>query len=200
MPGSGVETDASLRELPRRQIGGLFRSEIWWRDRYRDLEAHGYRLRNRYHPDWEPSWKKSGEDFFNAEDGQPTIVSKIHLVRSAPTVFVQLRAGMDAVRIADGRRVMLKKVLPEEGPYELLISQLFTSPGLKGDPKNHCVPLLDVVDLSQTSPDGRKLMVIPYLRPFKEPRFQTYGEFVAFFIQITEVGPSTLSSKFADYS
>jgi hypothetical protein len=106
---------------------------------------------------------------------------------------------MDAVRIADGRQVMLKKVLPEEGPHELLITQLFTSPGLKGDPKNHGVPLLDLVDLSQTGPDGRKLMVIPFLRPFKNPRFQTYGEFVAFFMQISEVGPSTLSSRSADY-
>ncbi len=95
---------------------------------------------------------------------------------------------MDAVRIEDGRQVMLKKVLPEEGPYELLITQLFSSPGLKGDPKNHCVPLLDLVDLSRISPDGRKLIVIPFLRPFENPRFQTYGEFVAFFMQISEVG------------
>jgi hypothetical protein len=110
---------------------------------------------------------------------------------------------MDAVRIVeDGRQVMLKKVLPEEGPRGLLITQLFTSPGLgaQGDPKNHCVPLPDLVDLSQTSPDGRKLMVRPFLRPLKNPRFQTYGEFVAFFMQTSEVGPSTLSSKFADYS
>jgi len=106
---------------------------------------------------------------------------------------------MDAVRIEDGRQVMLKMVLPEEGPYELLITQQFSSPRLKEDPKNHCVPLLDLVNLSQSSPDGRKLMVLPFLRPFKNPRFQTYGEFVAFFMQISEVGPRTLSSKFADY-
>ena len=110
---------------------------------------------------------------------------------------------MDAVRIQNGRQAMLKKVLPEEDPYELLITQLSSfasAQALKGGPKNHCVPLLDVFDLSQTSPDGRKLVVIPFLRPFKNPRFQTYGEFVAFFIQITEVGPSTLSSESADYS
>jgi hypothetical protein len=106
---------------------------------------------------------------------------------------------MDAVRIEDGRQVTLKKVLPNEGPHELLITQLFSSPGLKGDPKNHCVPLLDIVNLSQTGPDGRKLMVLPLLRPFKNPLFQTYGEFVAFFMQISEVGPSTLSTKFPDY-
>jgi hypothetical protein len=100
---------------------------------------------------------------------------------------------MDAVRMEDGRQVMLKKIHPEEGPHELLITELFSSPGLKEDPKNHCVPLLDLIDLSQTKPDGRKLMVMPFLRPFKNPRFQTYGEFVAFFMQISEVGPAIMS-------
>jgi hypothetical protein len=99
---------------------------------------------------------------------------------------------MDAVRIEDGRQVMLKKVLPEEGPYELSITELFSSPGLRSDPKNHCVPLLEVIDLPQTNPDGRKLMVMPLLRPFKNPRFQTYGEFVAFFMQISEVGSTII--------
>ena len=60
---------------------------------------------------------------------------------------------MDEVRIEDGRQVMLEEVLPEQGPHELLITQMFSSPGLKGDPKNHCVPVLDLVDLSQTSPE-----------------------------------------------
>jgi hypothetical protein len=96
---------------------------------------------------------------------------------------------MDAVRIEDGRQVILKD-FSEEGHHELFITQLFSSPGLKSDPKNHCVPLLDLVDLSsQTGPDGRKLMVMPFLRPFKNPRFQTFGEFVAFFTQVSEVGP-----------
>jgi hypothetical protein len=85
MPGSGGETDAGPMELPRREIGGLFRSEIWWRDRYRDFEAHGYSLRSRYHPDWQPSWKRSKKDFFDAEDGQPTIVSTVYLVLPALT-------------------------------------------------------------------------------------------------------------------
>jgi hypothetical protein len=87
MPGWGGETDASPAELPRRDIGGLFRSEMWWRDHYRDLEAHGYRLRYRYQPDWKPSWKASRKDFFDAEDGQPTIVSVIRLVLQALTTL-----------------------------------------------------------------------------------------------------------------
>jgi hypothetical protein len=43
---------------------------------------------------------------------------------------------------------------------ELEITQPFSSPGLRLEPHNHCVPLLDVIDL---------------------PRFRTFGEFVSFF-------------------
>ncbi len=173
------------------QDGGLLRSETWWRDRYFDLETKGYRLRRRYHPDWEPSWKKSGKEMFDTEDGQFDPVSILYLVYLAvqPDNFVQLRASMDAVRIEDGRQVMLKKV-PERSPNELEIIGWFSSPELREDPRNHCVPLLDVVKLSQPSPDCNQLMVSPLLRPFENPRLQTYGEFVAFFMQISEVGPN----------
>ena len=92
---------------------------------------------------------------------------------------------MDGSRIQDHKQVMFKKVLPEEGPHELYITELFSSPGLKDDLGNHCVPLLDLIELPE---DGGKLMVMPLLRPFNNPRFQTYGEFVAFFMQICEVG------------
>ena len=92
---------------------------------------------------------------------------------------------MDAIRIRDNKQIMLKKVLPEEGPHELYITQLFSSPGLRDDDRsNHGVPLLDLIELSQ---GGGKLMVMPFLRPFNNPHFQTYGEFVAFFMQICEV-------------
>lgn len=75
MPGSSIETGAGSTDLSHREVGGLFDSEVWWRDHYRDLEAHGYKLRPRYHPDWQPSWKRSGKNFLDTEDGQPTIVS-----------------------------------------------------------------------------------------------------------------------------
>ncbi|SRR6266702_2284481 len=91
---------------------------------------------------------------------------------------------MDAVRVRDGLPVMLKRLFPEEGPYELEINQSFSSPGL-ADPRNHCAPLLDVIELQ--GPEPHKIMVFPLLRPFNRPRFQTIGEFVAFFTQICEV-------------
>jgi serine/threonine protein kinase len=109
----------------------------------------------------------TGKDFFSVEDGQPSI----------------LRATMDATRRRDGKHVMLKKIYPDEGPYELMITQLFSSREFARDPRNHCVPLLDIIEIPQT---GQKLMVMPHLRPFNDPHFQTYGEFVAFLTQICE--------------
>ena len=54
---------------------------------------------------------------------------------------------MDAVRVRDGLPVMLKRLLPDEGPYELKINRLFSSPELANDPRNHCAPLLDLIEL-----------------------------------------------------
>jgi hypothetical protein len=92
---------------------------------------------------------------------------------------------MDAVRVRDDDPVILKRIFTEEGPYELSITQRFSSPELVGNPHNHCVPLLDIIELDGAG--SHKLMVLPLLRPFNEPRFQTFGEFVAFFTQICEV-------------
>jgi len=101
------------------------------------------------------------------EDGQPCL----------------LRAVIDATRHRDGKRVMLKRLFPEEGPHELRITAIFSSPEAAQNPRNHCVPLLDIIEVPNT---GQKLLVLPFLRPFDNPRFQTYGEFVAFFMQICE--------------
>ena len=68
---------------------------------------------------------------------------------------------------------------------ELEITQLLSSPGLRLEPHNHCVPLLDVIELPSAL--DQKLMVMPFLRPFNKPRFQTFGEFVSFFAQICDV-------------
>ncbi|KAI0296106.1 kinase-like domain-containing protein [Multifurca ochricompacta] len=91
---------------------------------------------------------------------------------------------MDAVRVQDNLPVMLKRLFPEEGPYELDVTQLFSSPNFVNNPRNHCVPLLDTFELD--GPGSHKLMVFPLLRPFNSPKFQTFGEFVAFFTQICE--------------
>ncbi|KAI0258475.1 kinase-like domain-containing protein, partial [Gloeopeniophorella convolvens] len=70
----------------------------------------------------------------------------------------------------------------EEGPYELQINRKVSSEPLLSNPRNHCAPLLDVLEL----PDSPPIMVHTMMRPYYNPRFQTYGEFVAFFEQICE--------------
>jgi hypothetical protein len=79
---------------------------------------------------------------------------------------------------------MLKMLPREEGPYELEINKLFSTEPLSSNPRNHCAHLLDVIELPNDSP----IMVHPLLRPFYNPHFQTYGEFVTFFAQICKVG------------
>jgi hypothetical protein len=91
---------------------------------------------------------------------------------------------MDATRISDGKYVMLKRLPAEEGPYELQINKMFSEEPLVSDPRNHCARLLDVIELPNEFP----IMVHALLRPFYKLRFQTHGEFVAFFEQISEVG------------
>ena len=86
-----------IRVVGHREIGTLFESEMWWRDQYRAIEALGYILRPRYHPNWRPSWKRSGKDFFTAEDGQPTLVSVVCLMLPrVHTPSVADRDGCDA--------------------------------------------------------------------------------------------------------
>ena len=84
---------------------------------------------------------------------------------------------MDATRISDGRPVMLKRLLNEEGPYELQINKLFSTEPLFSNPRNYCAQLLSVIKLPNEPP----IMVHPLLRPFDDPPLQTFGEFVAFF-------------------
>jgi hypothetical protein len=80
MPGAAPNVVGDSEGQPIRERGSLFDSELWWRDHYHVLENLGYKLRPRYDPNWMPSWKKSGKEFYTAEDGQPTLVSVIHLV------------------------------------------------------------------------------------------------------------------------
>ncbi|KAI0294563.1 kinase-like domain-containing protein [Russula brevipes] len=152
--------------IPGSKPGGIGESEKWWAERQEALERAGYLLRSRYRPDWTPSWTGTNKFYLHCEDG----------------TRVKLRLGMDATRISDGKPVMLKRLPLEEGPYELEINRLFSTEPLSSNSRNHCVRLLDVIEL----PDDPPIAVHPLLRPFYDPPFQTYGEFVTFFAQICE--------------
>jgi hypothetical protein len=75
LPDAVRATDGFESHPSTRQAGTLVKSEEWWRNHYVDIGRHGYMLRPRYDPLWEPSWIESKEEFYKAEDGQATIVS-----------------------------------------------------------------------------------------------------------------------------
>jgi hypothetical protein len=54
--------------------GGISEREWWWVERQEELEAAGYMLRPRYHPDWQPSWLKANKFYSDVEDGQKKVV------------------------------------------------------------------------------------------------------------------------------
>ncbi|KAL6303573.1 hypothetical protein BKA93DRAFT_787874 [Sparassis latifolia] len=142
------------------------KAEYFWRNRQEWLQEHGYMLRPRYMPNWKPSWQGSKRSFFRFEDAVGMGNSHI----------------MDATRLSDSRVVTLKSISKSIHPYETTIAQNFSSQPHSGDPRNHCVPVLEVLQDPQDA--DIDLIVMPMLRPYNNPRFKTVGEVIDFFGQI----------------
>jgi hypothetical protein len=93
---------------------------------------------------------------------------------------------MDATRMSDGQTVTLKRTVKSEHSEEVGIAKFFSSEPLASDPKDHCVPLLDVLEVPEY--EGMVLLVMPILRPFNRPKkIWTFGEAVEFIRQVFEV-------------
>lgn len=91
----------------------------------------------------------------------------------------------DAKRISDGSQVMLKIIKPSKHPYEVEIGTFFSNEPLASDPKNHCVPIYDVLTVPDM--DDTTILVMPLLRLYDNPPFQTVGEALDLFNQLFEV-------------
>ncbi|KAL0952414.1 hypothetical protein HGRIS_006688 [Hohenbuehelia grisea] len=154
---------------PTPKVRGLLRkTEEFWRDHHGWLLESGYTLRSRYQPDWKPSWVGTKKDWHQCEDGIWSTHFKI----------------VDAQRTKDGAIVMLKRFKKSIHPYEVEIGQYFSSEALASDPQNHCVPIFEVLQVPDD--DDEVILVMPQLREFDDPRFDTIGEIVDFFSQIFE--------------
>ncbi len=94
---------------------------------------------------------------------------------------------MDAIRISDNTPVMLKLVSRRIHAHEVEIGQYFSSGALSTHPRNHCIPIYDVLPVADSDQD---VIVMPVLRPFNQPKFESVGEVIAFIQQILEVGAS----------
>ncbi len=100
---------------------------------------------------------------------------------------------MDATRLSDGKIVMLKRISDTTHPYELEVIRLLSSEPLASHPRNHSLPLYDVLDIP--GEEHGNIIVMPLLGAFNEPQFQTIGESVEFFNQIFEVCPVILQTS-----
>jgi len=153
--------------LPDPTVGRKLRpAELFWYNHREWLKDSGYQLRPRYQADWVPSWTGNILNAMGHEDAETW---------SRPSI-------MDATVIADGSFVVMKRI--DTQSEELDIAVWFSAEPQRSDPANHCVPVHRV--LSDPNEPGWAIIVMPLLRTYDKPRFDTIGEAVAFFMQIFE--------------
>jgi serine/threonine protein kinase len=146
--------------------------EETWCHEYQHLLDHGYELRPRYRPGWTPQW---------SEDE-----SIVEIVKHEDSIVKPYGPILDAKRLSDGSTVILKRLAKDEyktNKYqnEVEISKFFSSEALRDHPDNHCVPILDVIEESETS--KWVFLVMPVLRPYNNPPFETLNNVVDFMRQ-----------------
>ncbi|KAA1477314.1 hypothetical protein DENSPDRAFT_844530 [Dentipellis sp. KUC8613] len=148
-------------------------NEKWWRDHYGVLIERGYTLRPRFDPNWTPPWPGTGRYYMEFEEGQQFKRAQI----------------LDATRNADGAWVTLKRLDMDEGRSdmeEVGINRYLSSEPLTSDPRNHCAQALEIFTIPDAPNQDVYIMVMPTLRPFDDPTFDTFGEAIAFFTQLFE--------------
>ncbi|KAI5827253.1 hypothetical protein K523DRAFT_247284 [Schizophyllum commune Tattone D] len=161
---------AEVFNSPAESESVIWDEEEWWIRHEPWLKSRGYVLRPRFRPGWKPSWHtaKNPHALWGAED-------RIHI--GYPFL-------LDATRTSDGAVVMFKRVDKTRHPKEVELTTMLSSPPFTSDPRNHCVPVYEV--LQDPEDDKYQLMVLPLLRRYSDPRFDTVGEAVICFRQIIQ--------------
>ncbi|KAJ3520093.1 hypothetical protein NMY22_g12902 [Coprinellus aureogranulatus] len=130
------------------------------------LLSRGYKLRPRYHPEWVPSWTNDPDDLaaFLSEDGIPSRKNVVDAIRE------------------DGFKVMLKRV--SLATEELEIGLYISSQPCSSDPRNHCIPLLDVIMIPAC--ETHAIIVMPLLYEHIHLPFRRVGELLELGLQLSE--------------
>ncbi|KAF7373512.1 Protein kinase domain-containing protein [Mycena sanguinolenta] len=148
----------------------LFIRERFWVSMQPFLFAQGYQLRPRYHADWIPSWTAgTGLGLCQRYDRED---------RAA----VFFRPALDATRICDGKKVVLKRV--DASSPEIEFMKYLNRPAVRKDPRNRTIPLLDIIGPAPNT--SWLFLVMPYCREFNYPPFHCRGEFVEAMTQFLE--------------
>jgi len=179
-------TTITPKNLPLEE-GGLDGGEIYWSGKFQWLHDRGYQLRPRYSPNWIPSWVETAKNFRNCEDGVHLAVSSSHFGHAHWIEAIQHTPICDAIHIPTGAQVALKRVSKLYHPREAEIMRYLSSEPLFLDPRNHCAQLLEVLELPDHLAPGEQVLVMPLLRPFNSPTFDTFGEAIDCFRQLFQV-------------
>ncbi|KAJ6492472.1 kinase-like domain-containing protein [Mycena vitilis] len=156
--------------------------ESYWYQHQPFLARRGYQLRPKFRPDFTANVSDMDEEELDE-------YRAMYMVRGRPyhCMKSQLfqRAGiMDAERISDGQKVMLKSISTERHPEEIRIARLLGSPPHKDNPLNHSIPIFEV--LQDPEDDDKQILVMPLFLVFHRPIFDTVAEVIDCFRQIFE--------------
>ncbi|EKM49914.1 uncharacterized protein PHACADRAFT_154568 [Phanerochaete carnosa HHB-10118-sp] len=153
---SNAEQSAPSHEEP----APLDSYELYWRDRRGMLEDRGYMLRPRYCD------QGAKEGRVKTTPIDPPLYEHYSVKRPVRTNI------MDATRISDGKLVMIKAGSTKAEEFKTILR--LSTPELRADPRNPCVPMLDhFVDIYD---DQISYIVTPFFRRFDDPPFQTFQE------------------------
>ncbi|KAG9002543.1 hypothetical protein FRB90_011363 [Tulasnella sp. 427] len=157
--------------------GKLLPEEEIWAARFEFLKQWGYLLRPRYRPGWVAPWTlKPGLLSWEFEE----------------SLNITRESLIDARRLSDGKTVYLKNV-PKDSP-EIEIGKYFSTEELLRDPRNHCLPVLDV--LNDPKDPENVIVVIPWLRRVDCPEPASVRECVDFVDQTLERWERLPNGKF----
>ncbi|TFY71464.1 hypothetical protein EVG20_g1532 [Dentipellis fragilis] len=163
-PALNEELDPSITDYAT-YLAILRRPERQWAKIQPWLQSQGYMLRPRFRPGWTPSWRTgTARKELSVEDREDAV----------PHDHVYASATIDAIRTSDGRHVCLKRIACRaEDSNEVSLMEFLSQPEQSKDPRNHAIPLLDVIH----APD-HCFLVFPVFRALfsLEGSFDTIGE------------------------
>ncbi|KIJ16647.1 hypothetical protein PAXINDRAFT_168158 [Paxillus involutus ATCC 200175] len=148
----------------------LLDNELFWSKRYNFFMSKGYTLRVRYSPSWVPSWQ--------GKEGTAALARlyEDHVKIGNPDT-------LDATS-HDGTVVFIKKIHIHEHFFEKQIALHLSSEQLRKDPANHCVPIID--NFQDDEEQNIHYIVMPLLRRFDHPVFETVAEVLDFMKQVLQ--------------
>lgn len=166
--------------------GRLMQHEIFWRDHYDWLKEKGYVLSPRYSPQWEPSWINTDKDWSecaNSNDHVRDFTLSNHIRATHMEKQSYDDVSIKATRLIEGSKVVLRKIKRDSSEADF--GKFFSSAPRSSDPRNHCIPVYEVLDILDD--EKTSIMVKPSLPSCLLVDFDTVGEVIEYVRQMLEV-------------